>query len=43
MSEWRFQLRVRYYPEDMEDLFEKDRFSYYFYYDQVRKFLIYEY
>lgn len=36
MSEWRFELRVRYSPDDMEDLYEKDRFTYFFYYDQVR-------
>lgn len=36
MSEWRFVLRVRYSPDDLEDLYEKDRFTYFFYYDQVR-------
>ncbi|XP_026813489.1 focal adhesion kinase 1 isoform X1 [Rhopalosiphum maidis] len=36
MSEWRFELRVRYSPDDMEDLYERDRFTYFFYYDQVR-------
>lgn len=36
MSEWRFELRVRYSPDDMEDLYDKDRFTYFFYYDQVR-------
>ncbi|XP_025407805.1 focal adhesion kinase 1 isoform X2 [Sipha flava] len=36
MSEWRFELRVRYSPDDMEDLYEKDRFTYFFFYDQVR-------
>lgn len=38
MSEWRFELRVRYSPDDMEDLYERDRFTYFFYYDQVRMF-----
>lgn len=38
MSEWRFELRIRYSPDDMEDLYEKDRFTYFFFYDQVRKF-----
>lgn len=36
MSEWRFELRVRYSPDDMEDLYDRDRFTYFFYYDQVR-------
>lgn len=41
MSEWRFELRVRYSPDDMEDLYEKDRFTYFFYYDQVRISIIF--
>lgn len=36
MSEWRYELRVRYSPDDLEDLYEKDRFSYFFFYDQVK-------
>ncbi|XP_050545837.1 focal adhesion kinase 1 isoform X2 [Daktulosphaira vitifoliae] len=36
ISEWRFELRVRYSPDDLEDLYERDRFTYFFYYDQVR-------
>lgn len=40
MSEWRFELRVRYSPDDLEDLYENDRFTYFFYYDQVKRFFI---
>ncbi|XP_050427745.1 focal adhesion kinase 1 isoform X2 [Adelges cooleyi] len=36
MSEWRFELRVRYSPDDLDDLYETDRFTYFFHYDQVR-------
>lgn len=41
MSEWRFELRVRYSPDDLEDLYENDRFTFFFYYDQVRMILKY--
>jgi len=35
-SEWRYELRVRYLPQNLTDLYEKDRVTFYYYYDQVR-------
>ncbi|XP_015113268.1 focal adhesion kinase 1 isoform X5 [Diachasma alloeum] len=35
-SEWRYELRVRYLPQNLSDLYEKDRVTFYYYYDQVR-------
>jgi hypothetical protein len=34
-SEWRYELRVRYLPQNLTDLYEKDRVTFYYYYDQV--------
>ena len=34
-DEWRYELRVRYIPTDLKDLFEKDKVTFYYYYDQV--------
>lgn len=34
-SEWRYELRVRYLPQNLNDLYEKDRVTFYYYYDQV--------
>ena len=34
-EEWRYELRVRYIPTDLKDLFEKDKVTFYYYYDQV--------
>ncbi|XP_045463680.1 focal adhesion kinase 1-like isoform X1 [Harmonia axyridis] len=36
-SEWRYELRVRYFPFSLQDLCEKDNVTFYFYYDQVRQ------
>ncbi|XP_037077346.1 focal adhesion kinase 1-like isoform X2 [Pollicipes pollicipes] len=33
---WRFELRVRYLPSDLHVLYEKDRVTFHFYYQQVR-------
>ncbi|PSN57364.1 hypothetical protein C0J52_02892 [Blattella germanica] len=33
-SEWRYELRVRYLPQNLTDLYEKDRVTFYYYYDQ---------
>ncbi|KAK9873712.1 hypothetical protein WA026_002069 [Henosepilachna vigintioctopunctata] len=33
-SEWRYELRVRYFPSSLQDLCEKDNVTFYFYYDQ---------
>ncbi|XP_012286001.1 focal adhesion kinase 1 isoform X2 [Orussus abietinus] len=35
-SEWRYELRVRYLPQNLNDLYERDRVTFYYYYDQVR-------
>ena len=34
-EEWRYELRVRYIPTDLKELFEKDKVTFYYYYDQV--------
>lgn len=34
-SEWRYELRIRYLPTSLQDLCEKDRVTFHFYYDQV--------
>lgn len=33
--EWRYELRVRYLPQNLNDLYEKDKVTFYYYYDQV--------
>ncbi|XP_043208526.1 focal adhesion kinase 1-like isoform X3 [Amphibalanus amphitrite] len=33
---WRFELRVRYLPTDLHQLYDKDRVTFHFYYEQVR-------
>jgi len=35
-SEWRYELRVRYLPKKMSDLWEQDKVTFNYYYDQVR-------
>lgn len=35
--EWRYELRVRYLPQNLNDLYEKDKVTFYYYYDQVRR------
>lgn len=35
-SEWRYDLRIRYLPPNLKELYEKDKVTFYFYYDQVR-------
>jgi focal adhesion kinase 1 len=34
-EEWRFELRVRYLPTDLSDLYERDKTTFCCYYDQV--------
>ncbi|XP_046384921.1 focal adhesion kinase 1 [Ischnura elegans] len=34
--EWRYELRVRYLPSNLRDLYERDRVTFHYYYDQVR-------
>ncbi|KAK9511292.1 hypothetical protein O3M35_005872 [Rhynocoris fuscipes] len=36
LSEWKYELRIRFVPKDLQDLFEKDRITCFYYYDQVR-------
>ena len=36
LLDWRFELRVRYLPTDLSDLYEKDKVTFGYYYDQVR-------
>uniref|UniRef100_A0A1B6D3T2 non-specific protein-tyrosine kinase n=1 Tax=Clastoptera arizonana TaxID=38151 RepID=A0A1B6D3T2_9HEMI len=36
LNEWRYELRVRYLPLNLNQLYEKDKVTFYFYYDQVR-------
>ncbi|EGI67695.1 Focal adhesion kinase 1 [Acromyrmex echinatior] len=33
--EWRYELRVRYLPQNLNDLYEKDKVTFYYYYDQL--------
>ncbi|XP_059088265.1 focal adhesion kinase 1-like isoform X7 [Tigriopus californicus] len=33
---WRFELLIRYLPSDLSDLYEKDKTSFHYYYDQVK-------
>ncbi|KAJ1519539.1 hypothetical protein ONE63_004819 [Megalurothrips usitatus] len=35
ISEWHYELRVRYHPLDLSDVYEKDRVTFYYYYDQI--------
>lgn len=35
-DQWRFELRVRYLPSDLHALYEKDRVTFHFYFNQVR-------
>ncbi|XP_054275374.1 focal adhesion kinase 1-like isoform X2 [Macrosteles quadrilineatus] len=36
MNEWHFELRIRYLPLNLNQMYEKDKVTFYFYYDQVR-------
>lgn len=35
MSEWQYELRIRYHPLAISDVYDKDRVSFYYYYDQI--------
>ena len=35
IGEWRFELRVRYLPSDLTDLYDRDKVTFSCYYDQV--------
>ena len=34
-EEWRYELRVRYVTTNLQDLYENDKVTFYYYYDQV--------
>lgn len=34
-TEWRYELRIRYLPTSLHDLYDKDKVTFFFYYDQV--------
>ena len=34
-SEWRYDLRIRYLPTSLQDLCDKDKVTFHYYYDQV--------
>ena len=36
IGEWRFELRVRYLPSDLTDLYDRDKVTFSCYYDQVK-------
>ncbi|RZF42277.1 hypothetical protein LSTR_LSTR003895 [Laodelphax striatellus] len=36
ITDWRFELRVRYVPNNLITLYDRDRVTFHFYYDQVR-------
>lgn len=35
LTEWRFELRMRYFPTSIHDLLERDSVTFFFLYDQV--------
>lgn len=35
MQEWKYELKVRYVPENINDLYEKDKVSFYYFHEQV--------
>ncbi|XP_063919596.1 focal adhesion kinase 1 isoform X5 [Zophobas morio] len=35
-SEWRYDLRIRYLPTSLQDLCDKDKVTFHYYYDQVK-------
>lgn len=41
-EEWRFELRVRYPPPNLKELHDKDKVTFYYYYDQVGEFVVSE-
>lgn len=36
VNDWRFEMRVRYLPSNLQELCEKDKVTFHYYYDQVR-------
>lgn len=39
-SKWRVELRIRCVPKDLHELYEKDKSTFLFYYDQVSPFVL---
>ncbi|XP_019880212.2 focal adhesion kinase 1 isoform X6 [Aethina tumida] len=35
-SEWRYDLRIRYLPTSLKELYDRDKVTFHYYYDQVR-------
>ncbi|CAH0551900.1 unnamed protein product [Brassicogethes aeneus] len=35
-SEWRYDLRIRYLPKSLKELYDKDKVTFHYYYDQVK-------
>lgn len=35
LSEWRFELKMRYFPGSIQDLYERDKVTFFFFFDQV--------
>ncbi|XP_077991126.1 focal adhesion kinase 1-like isoform X2 [Glandiceps talaboti] len=35
-GKWRYELRIRYLPKSFSDMFEKDKVTFFYFYDQVR-------
>lgn len=40
-SECRYELRIRYLPLNLNDLYEKDKVTFHYYYDQVKRIALY--
>ncbi|GBM75438.1 Focal adhesion kinase 1 [Araneus ventricosus] len=36
IDEWRFELRVRFVPKDLRDMYEKDKVTFLYFYEQVK-------
>lgn len=36
ITDWRFEMRVRYLPSSLQELCEKDSVTFHYYYDQIR-------
>lgn len=34
-SDWHYELRIRYHPVNIGDVYEQDRVTFYYYYDQI--------
>lgn len=41
--EWRYDLRIRYLPTSLKELYDKDWVTFHYYYDQVMKITVIEF